>query len=362
MAVGGATDMRSAVAYRTVGLAAALAVAALVAQQLMTLLLVVLVAIIISLPLSAAASFAERRGVPRACGASAALIAAFTVLASLGFAVVPEFISQVRQFAQRLPTILSAADRYIHGFAGKNTRSLSAQLTGFVDGYLHHPARLVGPVEQLGLTLVGTLFVVVLIITAAFLIAIKPTMLVDGFLRLLPEAWRPQAVDVMARVRTAWLGWMTAVGLDMLVLGGLVFLGLEIIGLHFAIGFAVFSAIMTVIPNYGSVISAIPPILDGLAQSPTKALLVLIVYLIVNQIEGNLILPLLMARTVDMHPSVVSLGLLVMAAVFGLIGVLIAIPLLSLAVILVEALWIEPQEARAERERTWALTATARTP
>jgi predicted PurR-regulated permease PerM len=349
--------------YRTVGLAAALAVAALVAQQLMTLLLlVVLVVIIVSLPLSAAASFAERRGLPRALGASAALIAAFAVLVGLGFAVVPEFVSQIRQFAQRLPTILAGADRYIHGVAGKKTRSLSAQLTGFVHGYLHHPVRLVGQVEQVGLTLVGIVFVVVLIIVAAFLIAIKPAVLVEGFLRLLPEAWRPQAEDVMARVRTAWLGWMAAVGLDMLVLGGLLFLGLEIIGLNFAIGFAVFSAFMTVIPNYGSVISAIPPILDGLAQSPTKALLVLVVYLIVNQIEGNLILPLIMARTVDMHPSVVSLGLLVMAALFGLIGVLIAIPLLSLAVILVEALWIEPQEARAERERSAAVTATGPAP
>ena len=81
---------------------------------------------------------------------------------------------------------------------------------------------------------------------------------------------RPPAEDVMARVRTAWLGWMAAVGLDMLVLGGLLFLGLEIIGLNFAIGFAVFSAFMTVIPNYGSVISAIPPILDGLAHSPPR--------------------------------------------------------------------------------------------
>ena len=261
-----------------------------------------------------------------------------------------------------MPTILAGADRYIHGVAGNKRHSLSAQLTGFVHGYLHHPARLVGPVEQVGLTLVGILFVVVLIIVAAFLIAIKPAVLVEGFLRLLPEAWRPRAEDVMARVRTAWLGWMAAVGLDMLVLGGLLFLGLEIIGLNFAIGFAVFSAFMTVIPNYGSVISAIPPILDGLAQSPTKALLVLIVYLIVNQIEGNLILPLIMARTVDMHPSVVSLGLLVMAALFGLIGVLIAIPLLSLAAILVEALWIEPQEARADRERPAAATTTARAP
>ncbi len=325
----------------------------------MTLLLVIVLVIIVSLPLSAAASFAERRGLPRASGATAALTGAFVVLLGLGFAVLPEFVSQVRQFAQRLPMILAGADRYIHGLAGKKTRSLSAQLSGFVEGYLHHPARLVGPVEHVGLTLAWLVFLLVLIVLAAFLIAINPTRLVAGFLRLLPEARRPQAEDVMARVRVAWLGWMAAVGLDMLVLGGLLYLGLTIIGLNFAIGFAVFSAFMTVIPNYGSVISAIPPIIDGLAQSPTKALLVLIVYLIVNQIEGNLILPLIMARTVDMHPGVVSLGLLVMAALFGLIGVLVAIPLLSLTVILVQALWIEPQEARADHERPASVTSTA---
>ncbi len=354
--------MKPHVLYRMVGLAAGLVLAALVVQQLMTLLLVVLLVIIVSLPLSAAASFAERRRLPRVFGASAALIAAFVVLVGLGFAVIPPFVSQVRQFAQRLPTILAGADHYIHGLTGKGTRSISAQLTGFVQSYVHHPAQLVGPVEQVGLTLFEIGFLLALIIVAAFLIAINPTRLADSVVRLLPANRRPQAQDVMARVRVAWLGWMAAVGLDMLVLGALLFLGLEIIGLNFAIGFAVFSAFMTVIPNYGSVISAIPPILDGLAQSPTKALLVLIVYLIVNQIEGNLILPLIMARTVDMHPGVVSLGLLLMAALFGLIGVLIAIPLLSLLIILVQALWIEPQEARADRERPGAVTATAQAP
>jgi predicted PurR-regulated permease PerM len=352
--------MTPTVVYRTVGLAAALALAALVAQQLLTLVLVVLVVIIVALPLSAAASFAERRGLPRAFGASAALTAAFAVLVGLGFAVLPEFVSQVRQFAQRLPAILSEADRYLHGLTGRSTRSLSSQLSGFIDGYLHHPAQLAGPVEHIGLTLAEILLGLLLIIVAAFLIAINPTALVEGFLRLLPPARRPVARDAIARVRVAWLGWMAAVGLDMLVLGGLLFVGLELVGLNFAIGFAVFSAFMTVIPNYGSVISAIPPIIAALAESPTKAVLVLIVYLVVNQIEGNLILPLIMARTVDMHPSVVALGLLIMAALFGLIGVLIAIPLLSLGVILVETLWIEPQEARADRERPSGVTATAR--
>jgi predicted PurR-regulated permease PerM len=318
--------------------------------------------IIISLPLSSAASFAERRGLPRVFGASGALIAACVVLLGLALAVLPEFVSQVRQFAQRSPMILARADRYVHGLAGKKARSLSAQLTDFVQGYLHHPVRLVGPVEHVGLTLFGIVFLLVLMIVGAFLIAINPTVLMQSVLRLLPEARRPAAEHVMAQVRVAWLGWMTAMAVDMLVLGGLLFLGLQIIGLNFAIGFAAFSAFMTVIPNYGSVISSIPPILDGLAQSPTKALLVVIVYLIVNQIEGNLILPLIMARTVDMHPGVVSLGLLVMAALFGLMGVLIAIPLLSLTVIVVKVLWIEPQEARAARERPAAVTATAGAP
>ena len=351
--------MTPAVAYRTVGLGAALVVAVLVLQQLLTVLLVAVIVIIVSIPLTAAASTAERRGLPRASGASAAPITAFAVLLGPGLAVVPAFVSQVRQFAQRLATILAGAGRYIHGLTGGRTHRLSVQLTHYIQGYLHHPAQLVGPVERVGLTLFEIVFLLALIIVGSFLIAVNPTRLVSSVIRLLPEDRRPQAQDVIARVRVAWLGWMTATGVDMLVLGGLLFLGLEIIGLNFAIGFAVFSAFMTVIPNYGSVLSAIPPILAGLAQSPTKALLVLIVYLIVNQIEGNLILPLIMARTVAMHPSVVSLGLLVMAALFGLIGVLIAIPLLSLAAILAEALWIEPQEARADRKRSAAVTATA---
>jgi predicted PurR-regulated permease PerM len=105
--------------------------------------------------------------------------------------------------------------------------------------------------------------------------------------------------------------------------------------------------VCTVIPNYGSIISAVPPILVGLASSPGKALLVLAVYVIVNQIEGNLILPVVMARSVDIHPAIVAIGVLVMAQLFGLIGVIIAIPLISLFMTLVEELWIRPQEEAA---------------
>ncbi|MDQ6819085.1 MAG: AI-2E family transporter [Actinomycetota bacterium] len=341
--------MSSQAVYRAIGLAAGLALATLVARQLLTLLLVVVLTIILSLPLADAASRAERAGLPRAAGALGALLAVSAVVAGIGYLLAPQFVSEVKQFAAHLPSILAGAQRYVHSAFGLRTGNLAAELNRVVQSYTHHPQRLIGPIEQYGGTVVVLIAGLVLVVLGAFLIAVNPEPLVNTALALVPARRRGQAVDVFERVRHAWLGWMTAVGVDMVVLGGLLFMGMTLVDLPFALGFAVLSALLTVIPNYGSVISAFPPIIAALSISPGKAALVLIVYLIVNQIEGNLILPLIMARTVDMHPAVVSIGLLVMAALFGLIGVLIAIPLVSLVMILVQTLWIEPQEAAASR-------------
>jgi predicted PurR-regulated permease PerM len=332
--------------HRAVLLAAGLVVMALLVSQLMTLALAVVIAIILALPLAAAADAAQRRGLPRALGASLALLSLAGIITGLALVLVPEFIDQVRQFSDRLPSILSGAQRRL-SLQGIHVGSLSADVQHLLNGYARNPLRLAGPLSEAGGAAAVLALGVVVIMIVAFSLAVDPEPVLRFGLCLVPLDQRARVHDVLRRVRSAWLGWMTAVGLDMLVLGGLLWLGMVLVGLPFAIGFATFSALMTVIPNYGSVVSAVPPILAGLSQSPSKGVLVLAVYLIVNQIEGNLLLPLIMARTVDMHPAVVSIGLLIMAALFGLIGVFIAIPLLSLVFILAQALWIEPQESGA---------------
>jgi predicted PurR-regulated permease PerM len=274
------------------------------------------------------------------------VLAGFTV--GLGLLIIPSFVDQIRAFSNRLPSLLSDAQRQLGGIKGLHTGNLSHSIRGLIDGYTNHPQRIIAPLEQIGSTVVVYVTALILVVAGAFTLAVNPEPVLDFVLRLLPAGQRGRMREVMARVRSAWIGWMIALVLDMIVLGTLLWVGLTIIDLPFAIGFATFSALMTVIPNYGSIISAIPPILAGLAQSPGKALLVLIVYIVVNQIEGNLVLPLIMARTIDVHPAVVAIGLLVVAALFGLIGVFIAIPLMSLALILVQAFWIEPQEAAAQ--------------
>lgn len=338
------SSVRSSDIFRAVWLAAGLVLGALIVSQLATLVLLGIIGVILALPLAAAADRAERAGLPRIVGAIFALLLLTALAVGLGFALVPPFIREIKDFTNSLPSILDGAQRSLRSLGVHSSTKLSAKLQTWLQGYVAHPDRLLGPLTSAGVTLLTVAAGIVVVAICAFALALRPDPAVQFALRLVPLEHRAQIKEVMSRVREAWLGWMVAVGLDMLVLGSLLWLGMFIIGLPFAIGFAVFSALMTVIPNYGSVISAVPPIAAGLAHSTTEGILVLVVYLIVNQIEGNLILPLIMARRVDMHPAVVAIGLLVVAALFGLIGVFVAIPLISLVIIVVQVTWVEPQE------------------
>jgi predicted PurR-regulated permease PerM len=128
----------------------------------------------------------------------------------------------------------------------------------------------------------------------------------------------------------------------MLVTGVLLYLGLTLIGLDFAIFFAVFSALLVVIPYFGAIIGAVPVVLFALADSPSTALLALIIYIVVQQIEGNVIIPLVMAQRVKLHPALIAIGVVLVGQLFGFIGLFVAVPILSAVVILTDELWVKP--------------------
>ena len=96
-----------------------------------------------------------------------------------------------------------------------------------------------------------------------------------------------------------------------------------------------------VVPYFGAILGAIPPVLFALTDSPGKALAVLIVYVIVQQIESNLIIPLVMSRTVRLHPAVIAIGVVVVGRLFGIVGLFVAVPVISAIVILTEEYWVQ---------------------
>jgi predicted PurR-regulated permease PerM len=340
--VGGpASATRPSDAVRAVLLAAALVGGWLLFRQLASLFVLVIITVVLALPLEALATKGQRRGIPRPIGALVALVAIVGAVVGILFLAIPPFADELQKLADQLPALIDQLREKLGQTVGAKPGSSGHGLQRSVQHVIDKPQGLLGPIAQIGLGLAGAAATIVLVLVGAFYVAINPQPLVDGMLRVFPPERRPWASETLQEIRSAWVGWLYGVLADMVVTGVLLYIGLMIVGLDYALVFAVFSALCVVVPYFGSVAGGIPPVLFALAEkSVTAALVVLGVYLLVQQIEGNVIIPLVMARAVKLHPAVVLVGVVLVGNLLGFVGLFVAVPLISAALILVREVWI----------------------
>jgi predicted PurR-regulated permease PerM len=339
------------VAFRTVLLVAALVLFGLAFQQLITLFIAVLATVLVAILLDSAATRLERHRIPRPAGALLALLAGLAVFAAILVAVIPPFVDETDKFVNNVPQIATDLQERVHDITGESKSAIGHRAQKFARRYTDHPERLIGPLTSIGFGVAGVLAALVLMLIIAYYMAARPEPLTHGILRLFPPDRRDHAEHVMSRLRDAWIGWMQGVAVDMVVSGVLLYLGLTLIGLDYALVFAVISSLLVLIPYYGAFIGGLPPVLFGLADSPGKGLLALAVYVAVQQVESNFTIPLVMSRTVNLHPAVIAIGVLVVGRLLGFAGLFVAVPVLSFITITIEEFWIKPME-EADRART----------
>jgi predicted PurR-regulated permease PerM len=301
--------------------------------------------IVIAIPLAAFATRLERRRIPRPIGVLLGMLLAAAVLGGILFLVIPSFVDEVNRLVDALPGIVNDLRAKLHGGSGAGHGDFGDQVQRFVRNHVDQPGRLVGPVWSVGTSIGSVIGALVFVVITSVYIAARPQPLVAAVLRVIPPTRRDVALRIMVRLRESWIGWLQGVVVDMLVSGTLLYLGLRLIGLDYAVVFAVLTALLVVIPYFGSLVGAVPPVLLGLTESPTKALIVLGVYVLVQQVESNVIMPLVMAQRVKLHPAAIAIGVVMVGGLFGIVGLFIAVPLISAAVILGEELWVRPIEA-----------------
>jgi predicted PurR-regulated permease PerM len=351
------SSVTPATLYRAVLLAFGLVVAGLIFAQLVTLILAILIVVVVSLPLSAAATALSRVGVPRAVGAVLALLLGLAAFGGLIALIVPIFSHEINQFVNSLPTIVDELRHRLGRLTGTSPSNIGTQIQHFVDGYTRHPSRLLGPLASVGESVVGVIAAMIVVLLTAVYTAIHPEPLVTGLVRIVSPSRRPQAEQILSRLADAYLGWLRGLVMGMIVLGGITYIGLQIVGLPFAAFFAVFTAVAMIVPYFGALFSSIPPILFALTISPGKAVIVAVIYIVAHQVESNLIQPLVVARTVKLHPAVVAIGVVAVDQLFGFVGVIVAVPILATIKILIEELWVKPVE-HSDRAFTGDLTSS----
>jgi predicted PurR-regulated permease PerM len=330
--------------YRAVLLAAGLLVLGLLFRELVTLMVGVLVTILFAIPVAALATRLERNRVPRPIGALLAILLILGTFAAIVAAVMPTFIDQMDQFIDDVPGIAEDIEHEVEDATGAEPGEVGDEVQERLEEIADDPGQLVGPITSIGLGVAGFFAATVLGVITAYYIAVRPQPLIDGALSLFPPGRREWALQVGERIRDSWIGWMKGVVIDMLANGIMIWAGLSLIGLDFALVFGVIAGLFTVVPYFGPVAASIPAVLFGLADSPEKALLVAIVFIVVQQIEGNLTIPLVMAQTVRLHPAVIAIGIVIVAQLLGFAGLLVAVPILSLIVILVDEVWVKSHE------------------
>ena len=131
-------------------------------------------------------------------------------------------------------------------------------------------------------------------------------------------------LDKAEKRLNAWFwGQMTL----MTVVGLLTFIGLNLVGIRYALALAVLAGLLEAVPNLGPTISAVPAILLGFAVSPFMGFAAVALYFIIQQLENNLIVPVVMKRAVGLSPIITLLALLIGGKIGGVLGILLAIPL-----------------------------------
>jgi len=163
----------------------------------------------------------------------------------------------------------------------------------------------------------------------------NPRPIFGAMFSLVPERHHDQALTIMQRIGTFVPGWAGATLLGMVTIGLLVFLLMwPIFGFMDALVLGLIAGVLEAVPFLGPLLSAVPALLLAFGEGGMTPLWVVLAYLVIQALEGNVIMPLIMARGMKLHPVAVIFSMLLCVAAFGVLGVLVAAPMVAIVSIL----------------------------
>ncbi len=334
-------------AYTVIGLFFALLVGGYFAYRTTGAILAFLLTILLSIILSAPVNYLARKGLPRTWGVLAVIAALAIVLWLFGLALVPAVETQSRQFAEAFPTLLEEAlalANRLQSFFGLGTQiGLDPEnLSGVGREVL--TGSTVSTAAGVGLTAATVVSLAAVVFISTIYLVIRPEPWVNGFVSLFPAGWRQRSREVLQTLYHTVQRWFLGQLAAMTFIAVFWAISLSLIGVPFALLLGIFSGLISFIPYLGALISIVLPLLLALISDPFSAVWVILAFIIIQQIEGNLLQPIVMSRAVDLHPAVVIFAILVMGTLFGLIGVFLAVPLVAVLQVLVRELWVQKMD------------------
>ena len=185
-------------------------------------------------------------------------------------------------------------------------------------------------------SIISTTLQVFLILLASGYFLYDFPRFVANFRRFVPLRWRPISDDLTAKADLAVGGYLRGQLMITSILGVMIWIGLSLIGIPLATAISFLAAIFNLVPYLGPVVGAVPAVLLGFTVGPWAALLAVVVFVAANQLEGNVLSPMILSRSVNLHPVTVLLAIMAGLGLLGFLGALLAVPVVALLKVVLE--------------------------
>lgn len=298
--------------------------------QIRQLLLLLFTAVVLANSLNILVKRCQQLGIKRGYAVLLSVFLLLTVLVSFFWLIVPPFITEFQQLALLVPQGIKRLNIWVDILFNRldpefiellpDTNELAKQLQPLLNQFLGG-----------GLTFfyssLGVMLSILLLLVLTLMLLSDPLSYRQGFIRLFPSFYRRRVDEILDLCDQALQGWLVGILFNMVVIAVLSLIGLSALGIPLALAQAMLAGLFTFIPNIGPALSVIPPMAIALLDVPWKSLAVLILYIIIQQLESNLLTPLVMAQQVSLLPAITLLSQVFFATFFGFLGLLLSLPL-----------------------------------
>jgi len=330
----GGAPVRWAFFFRLFLLAAAVVAAGLLVWNLSNLLLLAFGSILVAVLVRSFAALIEHH-TPLRPGASlaAATIAIAAFMAGFAILLGSQIQTQFAQLFERLPDLIQALEDRL------GVENLEERLAEQIQQSLERTSVL-SNVAGISSALFGIVANLVLVVVAGIYLAGDPRTYRKGFFLLFPRRARREAAETLDVLYRALRLWLLGQLLSMFLVGAVSAAGLWLLGIPSALALGVIAGLTEFVPVIGPILGAVPAVALGLAESPATAAWVALLYLAIQQLEGNLLMPLIQHRMVRLPPALTIFAIIGFGLLFGPLGILFATPLLVVVFVSVKKLWV----------------------
>ncbi|MCP1313746.1 MULTISPECIES: AI-2E family transporter [unclassified Halomonas] len=322
----------------------ALGILALVLWKLVGLVLLIFGAVVGACILQTCMVPLLKWGLPRWLALLIVIVVLTLLLAAISVAFGSQVASELESLSSLLPDAWQQLQERLEGSPLAPLMENAGERAGsmFENG--------LGQVGMVVVSMGGSLVNFFALIVGMVYFAAQPGVYRRGLLLLAPIKSRDrlgEALDKSGKALRFWLGGQLVA---MAVTGILVGVSMWLIGVPAPLGLGLIAGLLDFVPLVGPLIAAIPALLLAYTVSPETALFALIAYVIIQQIEGNVLQPLVQQRAVNLPPAMLLFSLFAASTLFGMAGVLLAAPLTVIGFVLVNALYVQREEDETSKD------------